>query len=666
MLRKTSGHRQPRPWPVALALLSALCLWVILPWGQALEEGVGLDTLFYLRGEREPPPGVAIVAINENTAAALGLPAQLVNWPRSVYAELVERLSSLQVKLIVFDVFFKTRGEQSPDKQFATAMKQAQNVILFAFTGREVHELGDQQVLVDRIAEPLAPLQQSALATAPFLLPKVSSKVTRYWIRWAGHPPRWTLPAAALLHQAANPEAAEAGLAALNNAQVYNYYGPPRTITTLGLEEVLANPQQFRHLLSDAVVFVGYSARHQPGQKDGFYTPFTAASGLDISGVELAATAFANLREGSRIRHHRGVWLLVTLLYGGCLLLAGLRLPFAYGLALMLLLAVGYGALVLWLFTHIFYWLPLLAPLLLLTPMAVLLSAWHRLQVVAEQKQRLETAFGHYLPAAEIRRLASQPERFAQRQALFGVCLVTDAQGYTRVAERVGSLRLSDIMEQYYAAVIPPIRAQGGIISDVAGDGVIAIWSDVPVHSVWATIGPVLQSLQASVDGFNRQHPDSQLPTRVGVHAGDVVLGNFGASDHFEYRAIGDLVNTTSRIENACKSLGVSVLVSTVCTAPAGHDLRYLGEFLLQGKQQPLGLMTLLAAPWSGALQRRFEQALEQLGAGLTAAARSELADLRRETADPVCDFYLRYGDSKEWHFSRHADGGIVVELNKS
>ncbi len=86
------------------------------------------------------------------------------------------------------------------------------------------------------------------------------------------------------------------------NTPYLNFYGPPGTITSIPYHVIL-NPQEtssVNHIpldLQGKTVFVGFSERTRLEQKDGFYTVFSQASGLDLSGVEIAATAFANLLE---------------------------------------------------------------------------------------------------------------------------------------------------------------------------------------------------------------------------------------------------------------------------------------------------------------------------------------------------------------------------------
>ncbi|WP_158304982.1 CHASE2 domain-containing protein [Hahella chejuensis] len=629
--------------PLLLSLLLALGL--LTPVGQSMEEGFGLDTLFHLRGERTPPPKVAVIAITENTAAYLQAPARLTEWPRSVYAKLVDALDAQQVGLIAFDIYFREARDPVADASFADAMTRSGKVALFAFSMRRITNVDGRRIVEDSVSEPLPLFAIAATTTAPFALPKVSSKISRFWLRQPANPPRWAMPSAALLQRAPDREAAVAHLQGLQPTQLYNFYGPPRSIPTVFMESFLARPNDYAELLRDATVFIGYAAEYQPDQRDGFYTPFTPDTGLDISGVELAATAYANLLENSAVSYHLGVWFISVLIYAAlAFTLSNLASP-GRGLLLLCLLGAGYMALTYALFAQSYYWLPWMTPVLGVTPAAALHGVWRRVKIIDLQKRRLELAFGRYIPANEIKRLATQPG-LPQQQKLFGVCLATDAAGYTALSESVPPERLSQIMDSYYQAVLSPIRQHGGIISDVAGDGVIALWPHIPTDKTWTMIEPALKALRASIDLFNQQYPDTPLPTRIGLHAGEVVLGHFGASDHFEYRAMGDIVNTTSRIENANKLLGTDTLISEACADIQSRSLRTLGRFLLQGKQQPVALFSLMQDNWSHENEIAFRQALRCLDQEDIAQARTIFTRLHENSADSVCKFYLRQCDA--------------------
>ena len=84
------------------------------------------------------------------------------------------------------------------------------------------------------------------------------------------------------------------------------------------------------------------------------------------------------------------------------------------------------------------------------------------------------------------------------------------------------------------------------------------------------------------------------MPTRIGIHAGRIMLGNFGAMDHFEYRPVGDIVNATTRLDGLNKRLATRILISdSVAGNLDGFAVREVGTFLLMGKAKPLKIYEL-------------------------------------------------------------------------
>ena len=82
----------------------------------ALEQRLGLDVLFKVRGPVVPPDNVAVVAITRNSARALGLSEKLYQWSRQAHADLVQSLSEAGARFIVFDVFFESGRETGRDR----------------------------------------------------------------------------------------------------------------------------------------------------------------------------------------------------------------------------------------------------------------------------------------------------------------------------------------------------------------------------------------------------------------------------------------------------------------------------------------------------------------------------------------------------------------------
>jgi adenylate cyclase len=155
---------------------------------------------------------------------------------------------------------------------------------------------------------------------------------------------------------------------------------------------------------------------------------------------------------------------------------------------------------------------------------------------------------------------------------------------------------LGSFMNTYYATVFGPVRQHGGIVQDVVGDAMLALWATAQPHATLREQACLAAlAIAGAVEQFKQSSGTMQLPTRVGLHAGSMLLGNIGALDHYEYRAMGDIVNTASRLEGLNKFLGTQILVSAdVLHQLEGFLSRELGTFLVAGKSKPLVVHELI------------------------------------------------------------------------
>ena len=426
-----------------------------------------------------------------------------------------------------------------------------------------------------------------------------------------------------------------------------NFYGPPQTITTIPYYEVLKSDAKGDPLeLAGKAVFVGFSEQFQPAQKDGFYTVFSEElSGLDVSGVEIAATAFANLLQGHTLKVTSAITdMLIYLAWATLLSLTLLALPQPILIPAALLLGLAYHQLCYELFRQTHYWIPLVIPLFWQAPL-VLIGAllWNYLDVQRERRN-IRHAFGQHLPVKVVDQLAKGMENMViTGEQAHGIVLATDAQQYTTLSEQLAPVELRELMNRYYETLFSPIRKSGGIISDVVGDSALAIWTSSqsdPVQRRQACHAAL--DILSSVENFNQQNSAYKLPTRLGLHFGELVMGHVGALDHYEYRAVGDIVNTASRIEGLNKQLGTRILVSKeVLQGVEGFTTRELGNFLLLGKSKPVNLYELV-----GRNDESDDQAkLIKPYSGFVAALHTFQAQQWAEAAKGFENFILKYGE---------------------
>jgi adenylate cyclase len=152
-------------------------------------------------------------------------------------------------------------------------------------------------------------------------------------------------------------------------------------------------------------------------------------------------------------------------------------------------------------------------------------------------------------------------------------------------------------MDRYYEVVFTPIQERGGIVSNVIGDSVLAIWATTdsdPNLRRQACLAAL--EIASAVQRFNDASGTRRLPTRIALHCGHMLLGSVGAGAHYEYRPVGDIVIAATRIEGLNKVLGTQILASEAGLKHVdGFLTRELGEFLFVGKSNPLVIYELLS-----------------------------------------------------------------------
>jgi adenylate cyclase len=443
--------------------------------------------------------------------------------------------------------------------------------------------------------------------------------------------PQLATTARALLARAPQTDAPRAlqvllDLYAGPSSRYLNYYGPARSIPSIPYDRAVDGNGALD--VAGKMVFVGFSESRQPDQQDEFYSVFSQRTGISLGGVEVGATAFANLLERRSLTALPMSAHLLLILALGVLLGVALG-PLATRQVLLggAVFAAAYAGVAYWAFAVEGTWLPLVVPLLAQLPVAVIGGVWRNYRELALQRQRVHIALGYYVPPAVARRLAEQSTAFgASRQLLHGTCLFTDAEQYTAVSEAIGPDELATLMNDYYSVLFRIVEQHGGEISDTAGDSMVAVWAAAkPDPTMRAQALAAAIAMLDAVDAFNRERSGRQLPTRIGLESGELVLGNIGAEQRYEYRAIGDIVNTAARIQGLNRVLGTRVLVSEATLAgDSDPPLRDLGTFLLRGKRLPVRVYEPLAATgvvWGPVGLAEFERALAAFRSGRFAEA---------------------------------------------
>jgi adenylate cyclase len=181
------------------------------------------------------------------------------------------------------------------------------------------------------------------------------------------------------------------------------------------------------------------------------------------------------------------------------------------------------------------------------------------------------------------------------------VLLFLDLAGSTTLAEKMGELRVQDLLTRFFYDIDPAIVAHGGEVHAYVGDEVIVTWpvgakpSRKPVDCFFA-----IQDRVAALAGQYKSEFGLVPEFRAGIHAGPVVISECGDSRR-QVAYFGDTVNVAARLQAHCKEAGRPLLVSgaLVRLLPAADDLAIdaLGPTQLRGRAAPLDVFAVGSVP---------------------------------------------------------------------
>lgn len=437
------------------------------------------------------------------------------------------------------------------------------------------------------------------------------------------------------------------------DSRYLDFYGPPNTIRTVSYSDVYDGKISD---LKDKVVFVGKaSLKFFRNKTDSFLTPFTDNLEGEMAGVEIMATQFANLLEGRFVTSPLPPG---ALLFTFGLLISCLLTEFAgfIGIVASILLSCAYVGLALGVFTYNALWLPVAVPILLQLPIAWSIALWWSRHDLERERERI-LAFilpvfprwinfipakpGQWYPEKENATLQSE-------RNVHGLCLATDIEGYTSVAQKHTPNEMWELLNKYYQVLGRPVSSNKGIIADVTGDAMMAVWIALPGNTQRLATCLAALEMRTAVELFNQAHSTARLPTRIGLHEGDMTLGSLGAGKVNFFRAIGDTVNTASRIQGANKFLGTKILASAAVVVDLTKIVyRSVGYFRLMGRTEAVELVEIVGKELDINIEQymlyeQFATALSSFRLGRWQEASIIFQMLSTEHGDGPSKFYLQ------------------------
>lgn len=412
-------------------------------------------------------------------------------------------------------------------------------------------------------------------------------------------------------------------------------------LSTEGLpeEERALMEEGFRPMIEDRYVLIGGNIK----DLDDFETPMTRLTGGWMKGLEVHAHLLAQLLDG-RMPAPIPDWALWVAALGVVAAGALTNLLETRGWKLALILAAQLA---------FFAYLPFYLQKIDVDTIALPAFGWGvgwlfafigvgtaARAVGSEQRRFAQSALGKYLPVDIANQIMRDPERLALRGEKKQIYAVfTDLEGFTKLSHAITPEQLSGLLNRYLDLMSETVLRHGGTIDKFVGDAVVAFWG-APISrpdDAERAVKAAVAMYEAGEEFARSGGPD--IPplgrTRVGLHRGEAVVGNFGGEGRMQYTALGDGMNTAARLESANKQLKTTILVSDEAKRETNLDIfRPLGRIVLSGRATPVMVWEPVPSMDPG-LRARLDELWQRFESNDTAALAEleELAARHKEDA---------------------------------
>ena len=579
---------------------------------------------------------IVIVSIGDQSFEAMNTQWP---WPRNYYAKLIENLVRAEVRYIVMDIQFDVNSIAENDSALAQAIADAGNVILVATT-QNTQGNTDQEDTKASIIRSIPEIQNAALSYGLGAIYVDEDGIfRRYLISLESEAEEKTIPTLAVevfKHvKGLEPNAeliykGDEGYYELGSEKIpfarydpstflIHYKGGKETYQYFSFESIVDDedfdigedfdvdsfddpgdpsldiPAGILHsgVLKDKIVFVGATLFDL---HDVFSTPFLNVGGAQVQtpGVEIHANALQTLLDDNAYNFAPDwVNFLIALAIGLVVLFFTNRFKIFTSILLTIVLLVFYSVINVMAFMDqvvLEYINPNLSAFFVFTGNYVV-------KYLSSQKEKalIKGAFAHYVPEKVVEALLNNPNLLQlggeEREM---TVMFSDVAGFTTISEKLTPKELVALLNEYLTAMTDIVLLNEGIIDKYEGDAIMAEWG-APIwsfdHAFKAVHSSILmqRKLREMRESFNTRGLPP-LTARIGINTGQMVVGNMGSRDVFDYTVMGDNVNLASRLEGANKPYNTDIMISEATYEQVKQKVRCreLDYIRVKGKTEPI------------------------------------------------------------------------------
>ena len=281
-------------------------------------------------------------------------------------------------------------------------------------------------------------------------------------------------------------------------------------------------------------------------------------------------------------------------------------------------------------------------------------KAMEKIQAINKQlalrNALLSETFGRFLSDEVVRQLLETPDGLmlgGKKREL--TVLMSDLRGFTALSEQMEPHKLLDMLNHYLGEMTEVIQSRNGTIIEFIGDGILAIFGapvQSSIHADEAVAAAVeMQMRMVVINEWNTSRGYPALQMGIGIHTGEMIVGNIGSEKRTKYGVVGSCVNLAGRIESY--TVGGQVLISPQTRAATGSALTVADELqvLPKGLEHEITLSSItgIGDPYN------------------LSSAQAETAPLPLSTPAPVC-----FARITEKHVGSDAQTGFFTALSET
>lgn len=621
-----SNRRILVPAAVIAAIVLCLSYYFVLRGTLKRFDHQILDTEFNLRGPVDPGSDIVIVRLDDSSAQALGRKAG--GWQRADFAGAVRNLAAAGADLIAIDYLFILPGgaHAEQDEEFRAALQESANVILASksqnrivsvpyapFREQEVGEgfinfFPDEDGIVRKVGSPKATLgshHELQIDQLPFSL---SVALARLYPD-GNYPPNFDDPRFAVFRDLRIPWAGAEG----TDGFYINFAGPSDYFPSLTVQNVLSgkfDPSKVR----GKIILIGnwnvaehdyYPVSFHLEEKQKQERKIEGWPSQEIQsmfGVEIHANAIHTLLNRRFLAPMQNSWAMILLTIVSLLIL---WLAFVARWNAFVVVAISFGLLAVHIVGSYRAFLSGIlvpaSPIYFAGILITLIGLAARQVQEAAERRHVTSLFGRYVAPNVVKELIKNRDLMQfggrkQRLTMF----FSDVRGFTSMSEKLPPEEVSALLNEYFSRMTQIVFRHGGTLDKFIGDALMAFFGN-PIYfedharRAVAMALDMRNDMQELKNKWAAEGKENSFDIGMGINTGDVIVGNLGSNDFFDYTVIGDEVNLACRLESIAARSQILISESTYREVQEYFEIRKLEPVMVKGKSHPVQIYEVLS-----------------------------------------------------------------------